>query len=301
MKNKTWFKYFIISYLLVLSKANAQTLEISIDRNSLKIGEQTNLTLKAEIPKSIRSTWPLFTDSINGMEIVKIGKIDTVSKSKTIQLTQNIVITSFDSGVFVIQPIALYSTSDSIISNALAIKFTGLQIDTTLEIKDIKSVIEVPFDYLTLWPYLFLALIIIALIIYFIRRKKKTSVLQRIEIVIPPYEDAMNKLNKLKAEKAWESENIKQYYTELSEVIREFIEKERGIIALEETTDKILKDLQFLGKDSSNYLKIKLLLIESDLVKFAKSEPSAYTGQNYLEEAFEIIKALKKKETNENS
>ena len=301
MKNKTWFKYFIISYLLVLSKANSQTLEISVDRNSIKIGEQTNLTLKAEIPKSIKSTWPLFTDSLNGMEIVKIGKLDTVSKAKTLQITQNIVLTSFDSGVFVIQPIALYATSDSILSNALAIKFIGLEIDTTLEIKDIKSVIEVPFDYLSLWPYLLLLLAIIALIIYLIRRKKKTSVLEKVEIIIPPFENAMKKLNKLKAEKAWESGNIKQYYTDLSEVIREFIEKERGIIALEETTDKILKDLQFLGKKSSNYMKIKSLLIESDLVKFAKSEPSAYTGQNYLEEAFEIIQALKKKETNENS
>ena len=80
--------------------------EIKIDTNSIIIGEQIYLNITAEFELDEHGIWPTFNDTISkGIEIIEIGNIDSIKTENKLQISQNFIITAWDSGVYYIYPI----------------------------------------------------------------------------------------------------------------------------------------------------------------------------------------------------
>ncbi len=297
----------------------------TLDTNEILIGQQTKLTLRVDYKTDqgeIKIDFPKIDDTL-------IKEIEIVSKSKTeriipdssdmsrMALLQTFTITSFDSGYYAVPPFKFIINGDSskaIETEALLLSVNTVEIDTTIAIKDIKPPIEVPFSWKEFLPYVYAGIATLAilagliyLIIYYVQKQKKKPVLKTIIPITPAHITALEQLDKLKEEKLWQNGNVKQYHSELSDIIRQYIEKRFFVNAMEQVTDEIMQS--FKTVDLSNELKIKLrqILFLSDLVKFAKEQPLPNENESSWSNAYEFVVATKqevlKKEnvTNDNS
>ena len=146
------------------------------------------------------------------------------------------------------------------------------------------------------------ALAIIAFWIYwFVIRKRKIEEEEPTYRLLEPYEEAMFKLNELDEKLLWQNNKVKQYYSELTEIIRNYIERELKVPALEKTSDEVIEmlrdfnDAESIETTKENIEKLKDLLREADLVKFAKSKPLAPEIEEDRKDAEVIIHNLKPK------
>lgn len=118
---------------------------------------------------------------------------------------------------------------------------------------------------------------------------------------LPPYDEAIYKLNELDEKLLWQNNKVKEYYSELTEIVRGYIERELKVPALEKTTDEIIETLkdfneaETISTSKETIDKLKALLQEADLVKFAKSKPLAIEIEEDRKDAKLVIDNLKPK------
>ena len=276
----------LLGLILTLSSLQAQqrvSVKTSIDSSDLLIGEQTLYHIEVSGPASMRYVFPSFPGDtlVTGLGIISRGKLDTVSiNNERIELKTDYLITSFDSGLYYIPPVKILAGNDTIESNYLGIKVTTYDVDTTkMQVFDIKGVQQPPFvlsDYLveTLIFLLFYALVLLLIWLYL---RKKFPILKgesvTPESLLPPHMVAIMELDRLKSEKIWKFGKNKKYYTELTEIIRKYIERRFQFNALEMTTDEILYLFKRDKTSQSVYQNLSQILQLADLVKFAKIEP----------------------------
>ena len=285
------FIYIIIINLIINKLGNAQDLKL--DTNTILIGEQINLT----ITNSIASTeiWPVYEKSIiKGIEIIKAGEIDTINNS----ISQQFTITAWDSGSYYIPPISFSKNSQA---EGVLLNVKTLILEEDAELKDIKQPIKEPIGWSDIWPWL-LAMLVTTIIIYLIKRyvftKKEKNFNIAPKIIIPADIIAIKQLEKLENSKIWQSGNIKEYHSELSQIIRRYTENRFNFIALEITTDEIIQEMQ--SKLNSEQLSnIKKILVRSDLAKFAKSKPTDKENIESMILAKEFVNATKKTKEND--
>jgi hypothetical protein len=149
------------------------------------------------------------------------------------------------------------------------------------------------------FKWLYLAVFAIALFIFLItrpikQRKKQRKKIEKPEIKRPAHEIALEKLSRLRAEELWQKGEIKQFQSELSYIIREYLENRYGVRALESTTMEIVRDLEKQRFGDEDIVKLKELLQISDLVKFARAKPEASVHDRFLDDAFDFINRTKK-------
>lgn len=300
-------KYSIIFiYSLVISlSAHSQVLEINVgvEKDTLMIGEQTKLTVQVIKDKQTKIVFPAFPDSlIKNIEILYRTEIDTIRKGKEEILSQHFIITSFDSATYHIPsfsfPIAFGDIRDTVFSSPFIIKVLIPDVVTEEDFKDIKPPVNTPLNFKELLPYIVAGLIFLMLIafsIYLIKKfspEKKTAILN-VEIE-PPHIVAFRKLKKMEEEKAWEKEEIKDYYTRLSEIIRIYLEDQFNVNAPELTTRETLISFEkIFGKDEKIKNKLLELLQLSDLVKFAKKAPLPDENKINLDKAIAFVELTK--------
>lgn len=282
----------------------AQKADARIDTNSILIGDQINLDISFTTSVKNKILWPLLNDTISeNIEIIEKSKIDSLlsDDKHLLTLKQKILITSFDSGNFVIPPIRFNfkKPGDNIShfkeSNPLMLKVNTIAVDTTKNIMPIKSPIEAPVSFMEVLPWIIAALafaLILFLIIYFIRKRKKNEPLLQIrkKPKRPAHEIALKSLENLKEKKLWQKGMIKKYHSELTEIIRIYFDNRFNIHAVEMTSDEILKEVNNI--DISDELKdnIKNMLILADLVKFAKEKPLPSDQELSLNNAIIFVK-----------
>ena len=263
-------------------------LSVKVDSTNILIGDQINFSIEANILEG--DSLPHFTNSIGALEIVSKSLVDSIKTDQGWQLTQSYILTVWDSGVYYIPSVKF----KSFLSDSIAILVNTIEMAEGVELKDIKAPIHTPITFEELSPYL-LALLILALLIYIIRwyvkNREKTSVdIKTYERVIPPYEIALIELEKLNAKKLWQEDNVKEYYSELSEIIRTYIENGIGTPAMEIPTQEILFQLNQKGIDTT---KLKELLTRSDLAKFAKAKPLQIDNEESLKIGYDFIHQTK--------
>lgn len=171
--------------------------------------------------------------------------------------------------------------------------------DSTAIIADIKPIIEEPAkpeDFYWI-GYLLIGLLAAFGIYKFLTRKKdETKVVEaEPEVIIPAHEIAIEKLNALKHKELWQKGEIKAYQSELTFIIREYLENRYEVKALESTTDQILKALKEVDFDQSNKDNLRDILTMADLVKFAKAKPGESIHETFMSNAIELIKKTKSK------
>ncbi len=181
-------------------------------------------------------------------------------------------------------------------TNSLLLNIAGIIIDPKGEIKDIKPPMSAPWLFEDFLPYI-IALIIIAVIAgglhyYWRKKKQKQDLLANIKVIIPPHREALAALRVLEEKKLWQQGLIKQYYSEVTEIIRHFFERRWSIIALELTTDEILAQMKHIPDALNVWKEMESFFITADLVKFAKYEPSPAEHENEMRSAYETVRMM---------
>ena len=280
----------IFILLLVISgQTFAQRLRAiaSLDSTNILIGDQVKLTLEIEYPQYIKVKFPQVPDTIEEfIEVLRRTPIDTIkTEGETLQkLIQTFTITSFDSGSYQIPPFwfafEMDNISDSIPSNSVWLNVYTLEVDTSMGPTDIKMPYGAPVILKEVIPYIMGIILIGALLffaLYSIKRKKNN---QPIFIRPPKPKEpahiiALRELERIKNEKLWQKDKTKQYYSEVTEALRIYIEDRFQIPAMEQTTDEILQSFRSRKEliNEKSFTNLNQILSLADLVKFAKYKP----------------------------
>lgn len=296
MRKKLFYIFLLISSI---GFSQSNKVQVEVDTTNIRIGEQFQYKISVDdtenviIPK---------LNNLKGLEVVDTLKIDTIKN----KLVQKYILTGFDSGSFYIPQQQIFIKNQAYLTDSLLINVATVAIDTT-KIKKfpIKGIKGEPYQFDDFKNYIYWAiaiLILIGLIIYyFVFRKKKEEQETVVVPLLPPYEEAIQKLQELDSKLLWQNNHIKKYYSELTGIVRSYIERELNIPALESTTDELIDTLKDFDETKSiettkeTIQKLKELLQESDLVKFAKSKPLSHEIEQDRKDAKNVIDNLKPK------
>ena len=290
---------FIILVLTFSINLLAQEISVtaSTDTTDYMIGDQIQYSLFIKMNKDVYIINPFFRDSLKNIDVLEISDPVAEENEDGKSVKYNCVLSRFDSAQVTIPPIKIeYRTKadsalKSVLSNAVTFNVHRMNVAMEEEIKDIKPPIR-------LFDYLFIIYILIAIIVlvigYFIYRKyfknKPQTEIKPIAEKIPLHQLTLRKLEQLDKEELWQKGFVKDYHSKITDIIREYFEKQFGLPVLERTTTESLKLL------SKHPQGIKVLDISSqflsnaDLVKFAKFTPLENVNREMMTQAKDIVK-----------
>lgn len=287
----------------ILSIILTIVVSAQLDSTQLMIGDQCDLRLQATLDRQDHVQFPVYGEElIPGIEITDRTMIDTVSlKDGRQQLTQYLTVTSFKDSLFFIPALPFVSGDDTMFTDPLSLNvIQPFEIDTTQNaITDIKPVYKAPIWWWGILRWVLLALAIAGLGVgaYYLykyiqkRRLMREGDYVEPEVIRPAEEVALEKLDKIKEEKIWQQGRQKDYHTELTDVVREYIAGRFGISSQEQTSSEILTDIQPVLKDRKDlYSSLKKMLSLADLVKFAKWNPLPDENEQSLRSAYEFVR-----------
>lgn len=299
---------FIFVQAILCGQVFAQKtlIDVTADSTAILIGEQTVLHLSITTDRG-REVYPLIPlDTLmRGVEVLNLSMPDTtlIDNGRLI-VKQDILVTSFDSALYLLPPFRVIDGLDTISSNQIALKVSTIpvNVDNPEEFYDIKEVWKPPFvlaDYYA-WIYgiLFLLFLIcvIGYIIQRMRNKKPLMPQKAPEPVLPPYEQAIQELDALKVQKLWQQGRNKEYYTLLTDTLRKYIVRRFGINAQEMTSGEILALIYKTAEAESVHSNLKQVLQLADLVKFAKLHPLPDENDLSLVNAYLFVNQTKVEE-----
>ena len=274
-------------------------VKAEIDTTNIRIGEQFQLKISVDETQNVI----IPKIQLKGLEVIDSTRIDTIKNS----LIRRYILTGFDSGAFYIPQQQIFVKNQVFLTDSLLINIATIAIDTTkLKKFPIKSIKKEPYTFDDFRIYIYLILAILAIIgfwiYWFVIKKRKETEDAPTYRTLPPFEEAILRLNELEEKLLWQNNKIKEYYSELTEIVRGYIERELKVPALENTTDEVLamikdfKNLDSIETSKETIKKLKDLLREADLVKFAKSKPLAIEIEDDRRDAEFIIGHLKPKQ-----
>ncbi|AUC85628.1 hypothetical protein CW731_10155 [Polaribacter sp. ALD11] len=290
--------FYILLFTATLSFAQKPMVKAEIDTTNIRIGEQ--FQLKISVDETANVIIPKIR--LKGLEVIDSTRIDTIKNS----LIRRYILTGFDSGAFYIPQQQIFVKNQAFLTDSLLVNVATVAIDTTKVKKfPIKSIKKEPFTFDDFKIYIYIALAILAIIgfwiYWFVIRKRKEEEEAPTYRTLPPYEEAILRLTELDDKLLWQNNKVKEYYSELTEIVRGYIERELKVPALENTTDEVLEMIKDFKKTDTietskeTIDKLKDLLREADLVKFAKSKPLALEIEDDRKDAEFIIGNLKPK------
>ena len=282
-------RFLLLLLLLFIGSLEAQ-VKTSVDTTTIKIGEELVLTLEVE---SDSTSTIIFSEgqTFQPLELLESYAADTTQNDLKIKLIKKFGLTQFDSGSYIIPKQKVLINDKVFFSDSLAVRVNAVMVDTTKQkLYDIKPIIELKKSqsFGSMFWWVLIILTIIACIIYLIIWRKKTHENELKEVQIAPYEKAKRALEKLDEKHYFENNKIKSFYSELTFVLRQYLNEKVYNQSLESTTDELLEALRTLSNSKKIDLKndtlkkIESTLKRADLVKFAKSQPD-----------FEIIRSDK--------
>lgn len=275
-----------------------------VDSNHIVIGDWLKLHVEVEYPANVAITFPSLPDSVEGFEVVRRESPSVKKSDRLVLESASFIITAFDSGMHVIPPLQVVftvagdTTKHRAESSPVQIIVRSVEVDTTKEIKDVKPPLSVPISFSEVLPYLIGLLAVASLVwlYYYIRKKRRMG--ESLMPEVPPrpaHEVALDALRSLKAEQMWQRGKIKEYHSQLTDIIRVYIERRFDVMAMEMTSDEVLSSsaLAVLSRDMME--KLRAILIRADLVKFAKFQPLPNDHEASMTHAFELVESTWRK------
>jgi hypothetical protein len=279
---------FITLMLLSAEWLHAQPVRITatLDSANYLPGDWILIHLSAEHKGDIQLLWNV-PAVVNATYLEKLTEstVDSIQQNDFLTENKVITVTTFDTGVMQIPPITCYflqnGFTDSVITNKIPIYVEGVKIDTAAAPRPIKSPFAFPLPARSIWWYLLPAVILLLLATSFLfyrrlLRKRKAASLLLPKDTRLPHEIAADHIDQLEREKPWEQHRAKEFYTELTQVLRAYIEHGLGLPALENTTQEMMRLLrkESLPLDEDLFQQMRKDLAMADLVKFAKLQPA---------------------------
>ncbi len=304
MKNRFFILMLALLCLTCFSyNTNAQAIqaEAKLQQYTIRIGDQTKLFISVRQPAKAHISFPKLSDTIvSKVQVVSINKPDTTydqADRSVITVIQSYTITSFDAGSYTIPAFSIGSENGVVNTAPLTLQVETIKVDTTKSIYDIKQPLAVTYTWMDWlhdnWYWIVLPLLVVAgiigFIIYMRKRPKPVPVVKVVAPVVPPHIEAINRLKELRDKKLWQQDQVKAYHIELSDIIREYLEKRYLIKTHEKTTDEILAGLRRMDITDENREKLKQILVLADLVKFAKEKPLPIENESSLDTAIDFV------------
>lgn len=260
------------------------TLKVSLDSAYLLMGKTTPLHIELIKPADAEGALLIPADTISDkVEILRALEADTSDiRNGRVEIRQDLTLQSFDSGTYILSPIRYVQGNETIASNKLVLKVIPAPIDSLTTIHDYADVADVDRrivdylpDFLADYGLWILAVIIVLLLGYFTLRRltSRKGALSEKVIVIPPYERAITDLESLRADKLCEQGREKEFYTRLTDILRQYLNGRFGINAMEMTSTQIRHTLQANEETRLSKRNMDRVLETADFVKFAKVRP----------------------------
>lgn len=281
----------------------ALIVSATLDSTTLFIGDQTDLHLRAIGEVGEQVTMPVLDkELISGVEIVDRTIVDTISlKDGRVQYDQYLTLTSFEDSLFYIAPLPFVSGDDTVWSDGLTLNVVQpFEMDTTdMAITDIKGVYKAPIWWWGIFRWVLLAVLLAGvgvagyyLITYLQRRKLEEAGNEVVTEPLRPAEEvALEKLDAIKEKKIWQQGQVKEYYTQLTDVVREYIARRFEVSSVEQTSDETLRDIRpLLSERKDLYDQLRKMLTLADLVKFAKWSTTPDENELSLRNAYTFVK-----------
>lgn len=304
----------LISPLVSLANVGPISLKASLDSAHIIMGKQTTLHIEIVDNNGVNGALPILdADTIIAeIEVISKSQADTIDlENNRRQINQDIIIQSFDSGLYTIPPIQYIVGKDTFKANPLALKVIPVSVDSLQTIHGQADVIypnsrwyDFLPDFITdYWGWILVVIIIIlgaifALLLY---KKKLPIALTTTKKEIPPYELAIQLLEKLRDEKLCERGQEKEFYTRLTDILRSYIDSRFGINAMEMTTTQIIESLNNNNETICSKSYVEQVLEIADFVKFAKVRPLPDDNVKSYNWALQFVKETKPIEESENT
>lgn len=297
---------FILSFAL-MGGLTAQNIELEgkVESNEVQVGKPFTLDLSLKVPYGWFVEWNDFAiDTLSSeLDIIKRSELErTADADSNVIVRQQLTLMTFDTGQIQVPPVGLtYAKSFDdpnrlkAYTDPIKLYSTTMTVDTTLAYKPIVEPVAAPVHLKEVFPWilgaLLLALIVIGIWYWRKHRKPKVDVDGNIVRgpVIPPYDKAVDDLKRLREEKMWQSGKVKEYFSSLTDIAREYIEGQFGINAVEMTTDDILEEVKPLHFSRKTYDKLKETMEVADLVKFAKYSATTFESDTSLNNMTEFV------------
>lgn len=310
------FKYlknigsYLVTILLFCSTLSAQvSVQTKLDTNYMLIGDQMQLHVRVNSNSELKKVEAIIASTDTTKRVEFLGETEWQKQASSYLKSYTFAV--YDSGYYNLLPLPVIYQSDYTIDTAYS-NSLGFMVDNPRSvardstIADIKPIIKEPTKFEDYIPYLIglsVLLILAGLIWYFFFRKKEEVVVEQPIIARPAHEIALEKLSTLKTETLWQKGDVKEYYSKLTYIFREYLENRFDIQALESTSEQIISQLEKKDFDSNMNEDVQRVLQSADLVKFAKAKPmEEFHTESFekLESFVETTKSIEKPEDTDN-
>jgi hypothetical protein len=310
-----------IAFCLLSVLSIAQQADATLSPNEILIGEQAVMTLSVSYDKSSMPEveFPQFGDTlITDVEIVRQTDIDTLSTADDVtetRIEKKLYLTSWDTGFYAIPPFQININGEIQNTEAFLLTVKTVEIDTTAGIKPPAEIYEVDLgwqDYLqAYWYYpagaLALAGLIVAVILLVRAQRKRRAekpIIVKAEPLRPADEIAKEQLEEIQREKIYKKGKVKQYHTEITDVLRDYLERVYDIPAHELTSNEIMNRLRYVGLTDQESRQLRVVMNRADMVKFAKDQPDEQENEDAVKQSLAFVEStaarmLADKEINE--
>ena len=274
-------KYYILFLLISMSLFAQKQVETKIDVKKNKIGAQFNLTYKTNVDTAAKVVFPSLKN-FGKMEVIRSYVIDTIKLGARYDLIKKYGVTQFDSGKYVIPSLKVLINNKVFVTDSILVEVSDVKVDTLKQkLFDIKPIAESEYQLSNFWKYLLIILLILGLgaLTYWLVKKYKKKKVVAIEELKSPIERATILLKNLEKKELWQKGAVKEYYSELTDIARNYIEEAIEIPAMESTTSELIVALRAVSikkkmtVSAETLENLERVLKQADLVKFAKSRP----------------------------
>jgi hypothetical protein len=300
----------LIALAAVLLAAPLRAQEVkpyaSLDTNAILIGQQTHLELSVTYRADkgpVNIQWPAITDTITAkVPVLHDSHVDTILPDKAndpylFKQVRTLTITSFDSGYWAIPPFHFTINGDTVGTDPLLLTVHTVAVDTTKAFRDIKEIYTVPYSLLAWlqdhWPWIAggaaIVAILTALILFLIKRKRRPKPVAPEPPKAPLHVRTLLALEALQQKKLWEQDRQKEYHSELTDILRGYIEERFGVRALEQTTDELLASLRLSSMPTASREQLAQVLRLADMVKFAKWKALPAENEQAIAAAIRLV------------
>ncbi len=288
----------LVALAAVAAHGQNVTATARVDSNHILIGDWLKLTIEINHPSDISVSRPALPDSLEGFEIVRRDSPVVKTSGGQSLTTAGFVITSFDTGmhIFPAVPVRYLRQGDTTKyyaeTSPVLVTVRGIAVDTSLDIKDIKPPMGVPITFADILPYLIGIIVlggIVWLVRYIMKKRARGESLIPEEPPRPAHEIALEALRALESEKLWQRGKVKEYHSQLTDIIRVYIGRRFRIMAMEMVSDEILGSPPIRALPGEAAGRLRDLLFCADLVKFAKYQPAAGKNEKSMESSYAFV------------
>lgn len=304
---KLQFSILLFLFSCMVCPLKAQTVEalLRADSTAIRIGEPLKINLAVTVSKQIQLKTPFVKDTLGQLEVITSLPADTLTTNGKTTYRSTYIVSAYDSGTYRAQQCILFTNEkgepDTITTNELFIEVATVDVDTTQPFKAIKAPLKVPYLLKEFtWYFVAGGVLILLLVLSFLlwrnMKNKKPVEQERPKPKDPAHVWARKELKKLDEEKLWQKDEVKQYYSRLSDILRLYLEYRFGWYAMESTTEEINNEIgQYDINDVAKELLLQTLR-NADLAKFAKMLPAPDVNTKSLQNAFDFVEVTKPRE-----